>query len=282
MEMSEKINEIIPALVKAKKQMNFVLIEDQKKNAGGVNVSYAQLSNILIAVTPSLLDNGVTIIQTSEPADAGSIIIYTGLYHESGQYILSKAKWPVPTNNKNIMWGIGSAISYLRRYELLCILGLSTSDDDNAVQAGKYMNPPESTQPTTPNGRPQFAPQGQADQNNGNGDLVKAFEKYGISETHIAGYLDKPLTELTEADKQKLRTLYPFVKEGRITAKYFEHYTTINEYKGNGHFDEVNAVLGEYHETNKKEPDTDQAAEACLERINDRIAEKNIALKNAA
>lgn len=59
---------------------------------------------------------------------AGHIGLETRLIHaESGQWISSMAVIPLPKNDPQ---GMGSAITYARRYSLCAMLGIVTEDDD--------------------------------------------------------------------------------------------------------------------------------------------------------
>lgn len=90
---------------------------------------YATLSNILDVIEIPLFESGLAISQI--PTDNNTLT--TILMHtDSGQYIQGAyAMNPV----KNDPQGIGSAITYARRYALGAILGLNIDEDDDGNKA---------------------------------------------------------------------------------------------------------------------------------------------------
>jgi hypothetical protein len=89
---------------------------------------YAPLSDILNLVRPLLSDCGLSVLQ-SPGGNGDSISVTTLLLHDSGEWIESD---PVVTKaEKTTAQGAGSAITYLRRYSLSAVLGISSEDDDD-------------------------------------------------------------------------------------------------------------------------------------------------------
>lgn len=138
MQMSENINELATALAKAQGEM---------KNAGKTSDNpffkskYADLAEILNAVREPLSKYGLSISQLYDGMGMPdkTITVTTLLMHSSGQYISNSANYPVA---KADIQGVGSAITYARRYSLAAILGLSQEDDD-----GNAACRPEATEP---------------------------------------------------------------------------------------------------------------------------------------
>jgi len=97
---------------------------------------YADLSSVWAAIRKPITDNGLSVIQTTEPYDNGVTVITT-LMHISGETITTKLSTRVPEKapdkngvaQSNIQ-SLGSAITYLRRYSLAAMVGVSTMDDD--------------------------------------------------------------------------------------------------------------------------------------------------------
>lgn len=92
---------------------------------------YASLSNILEAINEPLIEAGLTFCQFP----TGEHSLTTILIHaDSGEYMQSSYDMkPV----KNDPQGIGSVITYQRRYALSAILGLNIDDDDDGNAASK-------------------------------------------------------------------------------------------------------------------------------------------------
>ncbi len=93
---------------------------------------YADLAEILNTVRPAFSANGIAIVQTPT-FESGVASVETMLCHESGEFISSVCSSPV---SKQDAQGIGSAITYLRRYSLAAMCGIAQEDDDgqHAVQ----------------------------------------------------------------------------------------------------------------------------------------------------
>jgi hypothetical protein len=125
MEKSNEITKLTAALVKFQGQMLKVgkdSINPHFKNR------YASLSTIIEATQKPLADCGLAIIQLPE----GENCLRTVLIHESGEYLSESYKM---TPSKNDPQGLGSAITYQRRYALGAILNLNIDEDDDGNQA---------------------------------------------------------------------------------------------------------------------------------------------------
>ncbi len=105
---------------------------------------YASLSNILEVIDTPLIESGLVFSQF--PTDENGLT--TILIHaESGEWLESEYEMkPV----KNDPQGVGSAITYQRRYALAAVLGLNIDDDDDGNHASGSTNEtkkPEDTRP---------------------------------------------------------------------------------------------------------------------------------------
>lgn len=86
---------------------------------------YAALDSILPAIKNPLYDAGLTFTQVP----CGENELKTMLIHiESGEVIEGTYKM---TPSKNDPQGQGSALTYMRRYALVAMLGLNTEEDDD-------------------------------------------------------------------------------------------------------------------------------------------------------
>ena len=126
MKQSNEVNEIIKALNQAN-----VEISNPKNTAENpfFKSKYAPLGDILNMLRPILRFHGLVIIQNVS-TDERFVSIETGLYHVSGQYIISdKLQMSV---EKATAQGQGSGITYGRRYQLSAFLNIASEDDDDA------------------------------------------------------------------------------------------------------------------------------------------------------
>lgn len=131
---SESINELAAALVKAQAAMTFA-----KKDSANpfFKSKYADLSAVVEAIKKPLADNGLAYTQATDIDEHGGVIIETTLMHTSGQWIESRLRMvPVKADPQ----GIGSCITYGRRYGLQALVGLPADDDDGNAASGNNPN----------------------------------------------------------------------------------------------------------------------------------------------
>lgn len=99
--------------------------------------SYADLATVCKTVFPVLTKHGLSVSQIAE----GEGSVTTILLHTSGEWIKGTLSLK-PT--KSDPQGMGSAITYARRYALASICGLATEDEDDDGNAAS--KPPEKSQ----------------------------------------------------------------------------------------------------------------------------------------
>lgn len=129
MRMSETITELATALSKAQGQ-----IDDATK--GSVNPAfrsrYADIAAVRAAIREPLAVNDLCLVQFPRTVDGG-IEVETMILHKSGEYMAETLKMPL---SKHDAQGVGSAITYARRYAIMSMLALASEDDDgNAASA---------------------------------------------------------------------------------------------------------------------------------------------------
>lgn len=121
-------------------------MESAKKDAINPHFQskYADLASVWDAAREPLTKNGLTVIQI--PSAVGPVAtITTILAHKGGEWISGDLSI---TSDKNTAQGLGSAITYARRYALAAFLGIAPEDDDGnaasgdrSAQAPKRLNP---------------------------------------------------------------------------------------------------------------------------------------------
>lgn len=99
---------------------------------------YADLAGVVEAVVPALNAHGIGVLQFPG-ADNGDVLVTTELLHESGASVRSTLRLH-PT--KSDPQGIGSAVTYGRRYSLLAVTGAAPEDDDGNA-ASQPRNAPQ-------------------------------------------------------------------------------------------------------------------------------------------
>ena len=120
---SDSIAALSMALAKAQGEL-----ENANKNANNPHFKsrYADLAELLNTVRPVLSKHGLAVIQMPS-FDSGVASVETLLTHSSGEYVSSTCSAPV---TKQDAQGVGSAITYLRRYSLAAFCGIAQEDDD--------------------------------------------------------------------------------------------------------------------------------------------------------
>jgi len=131
MKTSDSITAIAPALVKAQ-----ALIEDAVKDSSNpaFRSKYADLSAVLAVIRKPMADNDLCVLQSPDRSDGG-VEVETRILHKSGEWISQSCFIPITKWDAH---GMGSGITYGRRYGLMAIFCIGTEDDDGntAVQSG--------------------------------------------------------------------------------------------------------------------------------------------------
>lgn len=144
---SEDIKELAVALAKAQAK-----IEHAKKSAenpafkrGNSTTSYADLPAVLDAARPHLAENGLSVIHIPDYDEQGNMQLIIQLTHASGQFIRG---WYPIRPVKNDPQGIGSAITYARRYSYCAITGVAAEgEDDDGNEASALGKPKPKQEP---------------------------------------------------------------------------------------------------------------------------------------
>lgn len=118
------MNTVAAAFVKAQKEFGPALKSSTNPH---FKSKYADLAACVEAVIDALNNNGIAMIQKTEPSDSG-VIVETVFLHESGE-TMSSGKLHVPAA-KHDPQGYGSALTYARRYSLMAACGIAPEDDD--------------------------------------------------------------------------------------------------------------------------------------------------------
>ena len=98
------------------------------KTANAQYGKFADLETVLSTVTPHLIKNGLVISQTFEPSEGVDPILVTKLLHVSGAELVSRLPMIVG-KGRNVLHDFGSSCTYLKRYALLALLGLTADMD---------------------------------------------------------------------------------------------------------------------------------------------------------
>ena len=144
MQSSETISSLSTALAKC--QGSMVAVKKESTNPF-FKSKYASLDSIWDALRKPLSTNELSVTQTLGIVD-GVTVLETTLMHSSGEFVRGE----MPLNPvKDDPQGLGSAISYARRYSLSAILGVvSDEDDDGNAASPKQSKPQQAAQQSKP------------------------------------------------------------------------------------------------------------------------------------
>lgn len=145
MTKSESIKNIAIALCNFQAELPIISLDREvevtMKSGGKYKFSYATIRHIIDTVKPLLSKHKLSYSQLLEPD--GTVI--TLLMHESGEFLSSSLLIKGESNAQ----GIGSAITYAKRYSLSSILGIIADDDDdgNIAEGNKFETKQEDSRP---------------------------------------------------------------------------------------------------------------------------------------
>ena len=131
-EMSEKFDLVIKNLMLAKKEMGSSVKKDSTNPFH--KSRYASLSAHLDLCESTLDKYGLILLHTGNGSYDKPLLIATLLHAESGQWI--KSYLPLP-NPKADSQGLGASLTYMRRYSINSLLGLTAEDDDGETASGR-------------------------------------------------------------------------------------------------------------------------------------------------
>lgn len=134
MKMSEQIDQLATALSEFQGE-----VIDVAKDKKGYNYKYADLTGVLEIARPLMKKHGLSITQF--PGGSGEAVkLESILMHKSGQWISCAMEMIVQVEltkegkpKMSLAQSAGSVITYMRRYSMTSILGISQQDDDGVV-----------------------------------------------------------------------------------------------------------------------------------------------------
>jgi hypothetical protein len=118
-----QVGKLAEALSKAQKQMQHATKDSVNPH---FKSRYADLASVIDAIRIPLSENGLSYVQYGADENNGMFLI-TRLMHISGEYVEGKMR--LVTDKPN-MQGLGSALTYARRYGLAAMVGIHQEDDD--------------------------------------------------------------------------------------------------------------------------------------------------------
>lgn len=127
---SDTLNELATALAKAQGEIEGAT---KDKTNPHFKSAYADLASVWDACRKALTKNGLAILQPVS-AVGPEVTVTTLLTHSSGQWLSGELTM---TATQNTPQGIGSCITYARRYALASMVGVAPEDDDGNAASQK-------------------------------------------------------------------------------------------------------------------------------------------------
>ena len=122
---SPTIGKLIMALAKAQGQIKAA---HRDSTNPFFKSTYADLASVWDTCREPLAKNGIAVVQRPNPTDGNTVSLTTVLAHESGEWMKGTL---VMRPVKNDPQGVGSCLTYARRYALSAMVGICSDEDDD-------------------------------------------------------------------------------------------------------------------------------------------------------
>lgn len=142
MKKTDDIKDLLSALSKA--QLKFRPVAFDKVNPH-FKSKFASLSAIEEMIKVPMAENGLCVSHFVGTNDKGELFLETLLGHVSGQWMASEFRLLL---SKQDMQGLGSAVTYAKRYALSALLNVSSDEDDDGNAAVQKPSSKTSTPPS--------------------------------------------------------------------------------------------------------------------------------------
>jgi hypothetical protein len=129
-QQSETIGKLAEALAKAQGEMPAI---PREKENPYFKSKYADLADIVRVTGPVLSRHGLAVVQLPGYYDGVEVLVTT-VMHSSGEWM--RESMPLILSKRDAQ-GMGSAITYARRYALSAAINIVTDEDDDGNQASQ-------------------------------------------------------------------------------------------------------------------------------------------------
>ena len=132
MNQSEKLETLLSDLAKA--QAEFPTLP---KDKNGYNYKYTDLDTVISTLRPILAKHNIGFMQTLTTAGNGMSAMTTRLFNAAGEWLEDTTPLPgISLAKGNAAQNLGAAITYLKRYTLCAMLGISCDEDPDGKPDG--------------------------------------------------------------------------------------------------------------------------------------------------
>lgn len=199
---------------------------------------YADLAHILKILRPTLSKHGLAVMHLPSRDPKGAVVVTTVLMHKSGEWVSTTLDWPV---GKADARGVGSAITYARRYGTVSVCGVAATDDDDDGAGASEKQKAGDRQQQRPAGRaPAPAKRAEAaqtsavrladhpetisttDPDGGKGQLGRLrslIDEHKADRTVLGGYLKETFgyTKLSDIEQKQLAAIEALIQQGTFS-----------------------------------------------------------------
>lgn len=188
MKQSESISKLLSGLMDVQRE-----IPTMPKNAKAYGYKYTDLDTITSVIKPILARHDIAYMQSVGMNEQGQNILTTRIFNRDGEYIEDSTILPIIQGTKNnSAQTLGMSITYMRRYALCAMFGI-TSDED--VDANTFNAP-----------QPQQAPQNVQTVTNAMNGTVTETKNIGVEIKKLLESVDaNGMAIFTENDKERFR-----------------------------------------------------------------------------
>ena len=138
MNTSESINELAAALAVAQGRIAGAVKDSSNPH---FRSQYSDLASVIAAIRQPFAEHGLSFTQGLGQLIDGQLHMTTRIMHSSGQWMEVHGSIPVTGKQINAQ-ALGSACSYMRRYQLQAMAGVPSVDDDGNAACGPVSDSP--------------------------------------------------------------------------------------------------------------------------------------------
>ena len=129
---SESIAELLAALAEVQSEL-----PTMPKSSQAYGYKYTDLDTITQTIKPILSKHGIGYMQSVGGLAENALTLTTRIFSKKGEYIEDTAALPTITSAKNnAAQTLGMSITYMRRYALCAMLGITSDEDVDANNNG--------------------------------------------------------------------------------------------------------------------------------------------------
>lgn len=196
------LNELFGALAKAQDMMEAAY---ESNDNPFFKSKYASFNEIVRASRPALTSQGLAVLQRVITLDDGSMLLHTVLGHVSGQYIDSTMRINPP---KADVQGIGSYITYLKRYSYAALVGVCTANEDDDGESAMPRSHIQKQPTSNDNNRPGVITQ---DQLESLGKMLEMLENGDVLEKNITAF--NKIQDLSDMNQDQYQKALAYLKK---------------------------------------------------------------------